>query len=745
MTSNFSSTVAGLPRIGAKRELKFALEGYWNGSIEGRELAQTARQLVNTASDSLSGLDSVPFAGRSYYDAMLDTAAILGVLPERFDDIADHENDGLPLWIDRYFGAARGTETLPAQAMTKWFDTNYHYLVPELSADTRFVLDASALIEDLRCQQVRGVNARPVLVGPLTFLSLARTTDGSNPLDHLPALFEVYERLIKSFDTEWVQIDEPALVTDVAPEVLEQVRAGYTTLAKRGGVFVNTYFGSGDQALNTLAGIGLGAIGVDLVTHGVTELAAWKGEELLVAGIVDGRNIWRTDLCAALASLKRLAARGPIAVSTSCSLLHVPYTLEAENIEPEVRDWLAFGSEKITEVKLLADALAGNIDVAAFDAASAAIASRRTSPRTAPITQELPGRSRGSFDTRVTLQEKSLELPALPTTTIGSFPQTPSIRSARARLRKESITLEQYEEAMREEIDLVIAKQEELGLDVLVHGEPERNDMVQYFSELLDGFLSTANGWVQSYGSRCVRPPVLFGNVSRPAPMTVKWFQYAQSLTQKHVKGMLTGPVTILAWSFVRDDQPLATTADQVALALRDEINDLIEAGAKIIQVDEPAIRELLPLRDVDKPAYLQWSVDSFRLATAGAPDDVQIHTHMCYSEFNEVISSVIALDADVTTIEAARSDMQVLAALKSSGFELGVGPGVWDIHSPRVPSAQEVDGLLEAALQSVDPRQLWVNPDCGLKTRGWPEVEASLKVLVESAKQAREKIGATI
>ncbi|OKX92580.1 5-methyltetrahydropteroyltriglutamate--homocysteine S-methyltransferase [Corynebacterium glutamicum] len=745
MTSNFSSTVAGLPRIGAKRELKFALEGFWNGSIEGRELAQTARQLVNTASDSLSGLDSVPFAGRSYYDAMLDTAAILGVLPERFDDIADHENDGLPLWIDRYFGAARGTETLPAQAMTKWFDTNYHYLVPELSADTRFVLDASALIEDLRCQQVRGVNARPVLVGPLTFLSLARTTDGSNPLDHLPALFEVYERLIKSFDTEWVQIDEPALVTDVAPEVLEQVRAGYTTLAKRGGVFVNTYFGSGDQALNTLAGIGLGAIGVDLVTHGVTELAAWKGEELLVAGIVDGRNIWRTDLCAALASLKRLAARGPIAVSTSCSLLHVPYTLEAENIEPEVRDWLAFGSEKITEVKLLADALAGNIDAAAFDAASAAIASRRTSPRTAPITQELPGRSRGSFDTRVTLQEKSLELLALPTTTIGSFPQTPSIRSARARLRKESITLEQYEEAMREEIDLVIAKQEELGLDVLVHGEPERNDMVQYFSELLDGFLSTANGWVQSYGSRCVRPPVLFGNVSRPAPMTVKWFQYAQSLTQKHVKGMLTGPVTILAWSFVRDDQPLATTADQVALALRDEINDLIEAGAKIIQVDEPAIRELLPLRDVDKPAYLQWSVDSFRLATAGAPDDVQIHTHMCYSEFNEVISSVIALDADVTTIEAARSDMQVLAALKSSGFELGVGPGVWDIHSPRVPSAQEVDGLLEAALQSVDPRQLWVNPDCGLKTRGWPEVEASLKVLVESAKQAREKIGATI
>jgi 5-methyltetrahydropteroyltriglutamate--homocysteine methyltransferase len=738
-TSFPKATIEGYPRVGPQRELKKALEAFWAGKIDQETFESAAHSLRVDTYARLKDLGlnedyAIP-ADVAYYDQVLETALTVGAVG----------GDAAEVSLNEEFALARGNSERAPLEMTKWFDTNYHYLVPELSADTRFVLDASALIEDLRCQQVRGVNARPVLVGPLTFLSLARTTDGSNPLDHLPALFEVYERLIKSFDTEWVQIDEPALVTDVAPEVLEQVRAGYTTLAKRGGVFVNTYFGSGDQALNTLAGIGLGAIGVDLVTHGVTELAAWKGEELLVAGIVDGRNIWRTDLCAALASLKRLAARGPIAVSTSCSLLHVPYTLEAENIEPEVRDWLAFGSEKITEVKLLADALAGNIDAAAFDAASAAIASRRTSPRTAPITQELPGRSRGSFDTRVTLQEKSLELPALPTTTIGSFPQTPSIRSARARLRKESITLEQYEEAMREEIDLVIAKQEELGLDVLVHGEPERNDMVQYFSELLDGFLSTANGWVQSYGSRCVRPPVLFGNVSRPAPMTVKWFQYAQSLTQKHVKGMLTGPVTILAWSFVRDDQPLATTADQVALALRDEINDLIEAGAKIIQVDEPAIRELLPLRDVDKPAYLQWSVDSFRLATAGAPDDVQIHTHMCYSEFNEVISSVIALDADVTTIEAARSDMQVLAALKSSGFELGVGPGVWDIHSPRVPSAQEVDGLLEAALQSVDPRQLWVNPDCGLKTRGWPEVEASLKVLVESAKQAREKIGATI
>lgn len=746
MTSNFSSTVAGLPRIGAKRELKFALEGFWNGTTDGRALAQTARQLVNSASDALTDLDSVPFAGRSYYDAMLDTAAFLGVLPARFDSIPDHANDGLPLWIDRYFAAARGTTEQPAQAMTKWFDTNYHYLVPELAADTRFVLDASALIEDLHCQQVRGVNARPVLIGPLTFLSLSRTTDGSDPLDHLPELFEVYGRLLQSLDSEWVQIDEPALVTDLSAELLAKVRAGYQKLAAREGIFVNTYFGSGDQALETLAGIGLGAIGVDLVTHGITALEAWKGEELLVAGIVDGRNVWRTDLCAAFASLKRLAARGPIAVSTSCSLLHVPYSLDAEpNIDTEVRDWLAFGAEKIREVALLAQALAGNIDTAAFDAASAALASRRTSARTAASTQELPGRARGSFATRVALQEEALQLPALPTTTIGSFPQTPAIRSARARLRSGALTQAEYEEAMRGEIDLVIKKQEELGLDVLVHGEPERNDMVQYFAELLDGFLVTANGWVQSYGSRCVRPPVLFGNVSRPAPMTVSWFEYAQSLTKKHVKGMLTGPVTILAWSFVRDDQPLAATADEVALALRAEIADLIAAGAQIIQVDEPAIRELLPLREADKPAYLKWSVDSFRLATAGAPDEVQIHTHMCYSEFNEVISSVIALDADVTTIEAARSDMQVLSALKSSGFELGVGPGVWDIHSPRVPALSEVSGLLDAALQSVSPRQLWVNPDCGLKTRGWPEVEAALKVLVAAAKKARAELGAAI
>ena len=743
MTSFFSSTIAGVPRIGAHRELKFALEGFWSGTVSGRELSQTATTLTNDYCDQLAaaGLDSIPTVGRSFYDSMLDTTALLGVFPERFQNLDDHPNDGLPTHIDRYFATARGTAELPASAMTKWFDTNYHYLVPELSADTRFILDDTALLNDIQDQLTRGVNARPVLIGPLTYLSLSRTTDGSDPLDHLETLFEVFERLLAKLPTPWVQLDEPSLVTDVAPEVLERVRAGYARLASRGGVFVNTYFGAGDQALDTLAGLGLGAIGVDLVSDGVTGLEAWAGEELLVAGIVDGRNVWRTDLCAALGTLRRLQTRGPVAVSTSCSLLHVPYALSAETaLNPEVREWLAFGEEKVREVVALADALAGKINETLFDAAAAALADRRhsvlTAARDADITDA--DRTRSPFEVRTAAQDEALDLPPLPTTTIGSFPQTREIRSARARYRTGNLTLEQYEDAMRAEIAQVIRAQEDLGLDVLVHGEPERNDMVQYFAELLDGFLTTTNGWVQSYGSRCVRPPILFGTVTRPEPMTVRWFAHAQSLTARPVKGMLTGPVTILAWSFVRDDQPLSVTADQIALALREEITDLVDAGAKIIQVDEPAIRELLPLRRAEQDAYTRWAVGAFRLSTSTAPDHVQIHTHMCYSEFNELIRSIIDLDADVTTIEAARSDMQVLAALKSSGFHLGVGPGVWDIHSPRVPELAEVSQLLSSALESVDPRRLWVNPDCGLKTRGWEETTASLKVLVAAAEQAR-------
>lgn len=755
----FHATTAGVPRIGPDRELKKPLETYWRDHSTGRALASTATRLVNDYTDQLvdAGLDSAPFQGRSFYDAVLDTSALLGALPERVTNIDDHENDGLPPFIDRLFAAARGTAELPASAMTKWFDTNYHYIVPELSKDQEFRLEDGAWLEDIRDQVNRhGNKVRPVLVGPLTYLALSRTTDGSNPLDHLEALFETYARLLPRIadrGVTWIQLDEPYFVTDVDPALLSRVKAGYRKLAdvahdKGLKLLVQTYYGDGDLAVKTLTGTGVDAFGVDTIAGG-KELPSWTGEELLVVGVVDGRNIWRTDLDAALDTLKALAARGPVAVSTSASLLHVPYTLDRETtLSDELRSWLAFGAEKIQEVALLSRALRGQEteeDTKALAASREAVASRKTSElthnaevreRTAKITEA--DRHRGDIEERRAAQKAELNLPPLPTTTIGSFPQTTQIRQARAALRKGELTEEQYNQAMIDEIADVIKRQEDLGLDVLVHGEPERNDMVQYFSEQLEGYHSTEHAWVQSYGSRCVRPPILFGDVRRPDAMTVSWFKEAQKLTDKPVKGMLTGPVTMLAWSFVRDDQPLGDTADQVALALRDEISDLVDAGAKVIQVDEPAIRELLPLKEADQPAYLKWAVGAFRLATSGVEAKTQIHTHMCYSEFNELIGTVGDLDADVTSIEAARNGMQVLAALHDAGYDLGVGPGVWDIHSPRVPKQEEVDQLLSDALANVDPDLLWVNPDCGLKTRGWKETTDSLEVLVAAAKKAR-------
>ena len=761
----FHSTIAGVPRIGPDRELKKALETYWRDGSAGRALATTATRLTNDYTDQVlnAGVEAVAYSGRSYYDAILDTSALLGTLPERVLDIEDHDNDGLPPYIDRYFAAARGTKQQPASAMTKWFDTNYHYLVPELSADTRIQLEDHAFLEDLRDQITRaGSTVRPVLVGPLTYLTLSRTTDGSDALDHLENVFDAYARLLPRIadrGATWVQFDEPTLVTAVAEDVQARVRTGYEKLAQIANdkgiqLLVQTYYGDGDQAIKLLSGSGVAAFGVDLVA-GSADLPSWTGEELLVAGVVDGRNVWRTDLDKALETLKSLSARGPVAVSTSCSLLHVPYSLKRETnlAVPEVAKWLAFGDEKIQEVAVLSRLLrheATEEDKAAVEASRAAIKDRAESTLThnADVRARQDAvtdadRNRESLSARREAQQKSLNLPPLPTTTIGSFPQTQEIRTARAKHRKGSIDDAAYKQAMKDEVADVIKRQEELGLDVLVHGEPERNDMVQYFSEQLDGYLSTEFAWVQSYGSRCVRPPIIFGDVSRPSAMTVEWYKVAQDLTDRPVKGMLTGPVTMLAWSFVRDDQPLGVTADQVALALRDEISDLINAGAQVIQVDEPAIRELLPLRKEDQPEYLKWAVGSFRLATAGAPNEVQIHTHMCYSEFNELIDTVSNLDADVTSIEAARNGMQVLAALKDEGYELGVGPGVWDIHSPRVPSQDEVDTLVSNALDSVDPSLLWINPDCGLKTRGWEETTASLKVLVQAAKTAREKLDA--
>jgi 5-methyltetrahydropteroyltriglutamate--homocysteine methyltransferase len=782
VTAQINATVAGVPRIGPKRELKKALETYWKDASTGRNLATVATQLVNQQADQLTtaGLDSVPTIGRSFYDAMLDTSALLGALPTRVADIDDHDNDGLPAFVDRLFAAARGTAELPASAMTKWFDTNYHYIVPELAADTEFRLDDAALLADLADQVTRGTAARPVLIGPLTYLALARTTDGSDALTHLEEVFDAYARLLPRIaerGAAWVQFDEPYLVTDVdtdenrKADLLARTRVGYERLAAASDldILLQTYFGDGDLAIKTLTGTGIAAFGVDLVTGRTDErqadetniadadlLPSWTGAEQLLAGVVDGRNIWRTDLARALETLKALAARGPVGVSTSASLLHVPYSLAQETSlddDSELRSWLAFGAEKIAEVALLSRALRGEEsegDDAAVAEAHKAVASRKNSERTrnaalrqrtAAITEA--DRHRNPFDQRREVQERELNLPPLPTTTIGSFPQTAEIRGARAKLRSGEYSAEQYHDAMVAEIRDVIERQEALGLDVLVHGEPERNDMVQYFSEQLEGYHSTDLAWVQSYGSRCVRPPILFGDVTRPKAMTVEWFKIAQSFTDKIVKGMLTGPVTMLAWAFVRDDQPLGETADQVALALRDEIDDLVDAGAKIVQVDEAALRELLPLRRAQQPYYLEWSVGSFRLATSGVEDVTQIHTHMCYSEFNELIGTIADLDGDVTSIEASRNGMQVLHALKDSGFELAVGPGVWDIHSPRVPEQAEVDKQLADALEAVPARQLWVNPDCGLKTRGWEETTAALKVLVAAAQKARASVNA--
>lgn len=751
----FTATILGSPRIGPNRELKRALEKYWAGGIERAELESVAATLRRQTAESLAaaGLDSVPVNTFSYYDHVLDTAVMLGALPARVAGIADD--------LDRYFAAARGTDEVAPLEMTKWFDTNYHYIVPELRPDTRFSLNPAKVLAELKEARALDVPARPVVVGPITFLALSKAVDGADaPLGRLDELVAVYAELLELLADEgvgWVQLDEPVLVTDIVTNAAELADRAYGTLgrvAKRPSLFVATYFGELTDALPALARTPVEAVGVDLVAGGASAVAAVPelADKLLVAGIVDGRNVWRTDLDSASAVLARLSgSAGAVAVSTSCSTLHVPYSLDAEDdIDPALRGWLAFGAEKVTEVVTLARGLRDGRDAieAEIAASNAAIASRRSDPRltNADVRSRISsiaasGSQRGPAQARRAAQNARLNLPPLPTTTIGSYPQTPAIRGARAQLRSGKIDRAEYERRMQAEIADVIRLQEDLGIDVLVHGEPERNDMVQYFAEQLDGFLATQNGWVQSYGSRCVRPPILFGDVARPKPMTVDWITYAQSLTDKPVKGMLTGPVTILAWSFVRDDQPLAETAAQVALAIRDETVDLQAAGITIVQVDEPALRELLPLRSKDQDAYLKWAVDAFRLATSGVNDDTQIHTHLCYSEFGEIIGAIADLDADVTSIEAARSHMEVLDDLNAAGFANSVGPGVYDIHSPRVPSTEEMAEKLRAALRAVPAERLWVNPDCGLKTRQPDEVTASLRNMVAAAHQVRAEI----
>ncbi|MDG4765817.1 5-methyltetrahydropteroyltriglutamate--homocysteine S-methyltransferase [Solwaraspora sp. WMMD406] len=743
MTTTFGqSTVLGYPRIGANRELKKAVESYWAGRIDAAALADTAATLRAEVWRTLrdARLDAIPSNTFSYYDHVLDTAVAVGAIPDRFTRLGLSE-------LDTYFAMARGVDAEPALELTKWFATNYHYLVPEIGPDTVFTANPTKALAEYAEARDLGVVTRPVLVGPATFLLLAK---GHDPFARLDDLVETYARILTALadaGVAWVQLDEPAYVTDRSPEEIAALRRAYTRLGDlthRPRIFVATYFGDLGDALPALLATPVEAIGVDLVAgpDNVKRLAAagpLRGRTI-VAGLVDGHNIWRTDLRAAVATGAVLAGLADhVAVATSCSLLHVPVDLAAETrLDPRLSERLAFARQKVDEVVALGRALRDGTGQLPPPPPAAPAGWRHDDVRTRLTALRPVDRQRGDYADRVAAQRRRLALPALPTTTIGSFPQTAELRAARAEHRAGRLDDAGYVQRMRAEVAHVVRLQERLGLDVLVHGEPERNDMVQYFAEQLDGCAATEHGWVQSYGSRCVRPPIIYGDVARTAPMTVEWSAYAQSLTDKPVKGMLTGPVTILAWSFVRTDQPLADTADQVALALRDECRDLAAAGIGVIQVDEPALRETLPLRRADQQAYLDWAVAAFRLATSGVADDVQIHTHLCYSEFGEVITAIDALDADVTSIEASRSKMEVLDDLAAIGYRRGVGPGVWDIHSPRVPALDEVVEAVRRAVAAVPADRLWVNPDCGLKTRGYPEVEASLRHLVAAAARVR-------
>ncbi len=758
-----TGTILGYPRIGANRELKKALESFWKGASTEADLEATAAELRMVTRERLAGLglgattSAIP-SNFSFYDHMLDAAVTFGAIPSRFADLRG--NDG-SVSLAAYSTIARGVGDKAPLEMTKWFDSNYHYLVPEIGPETVFALSSARWVDEFLEAKAAGFVTRPVITGPLTFLYLAKASDeaktGFEPISRLDDLVPMYAELLavfKAAGVDWVQIDEPILVADIdanRAEVLANAARVYQWLGEqtaRPQLLVAAPMGSLGDALPVLASTPVEAIGIDLV-RGDVPVGIHLTGKVIAAGVVDGHNIWRTDLDSALATLKAVEALGAtVAVSTSTSLFHVPHTLKGEaHLGAELISWLAFADEKVGEIAALATARTEG-ETAAADALAAArtaLASRKAHPGTnrADVRDALAAVTpahleRSVYADRVAAQDARFHLPELTTTTIGSFPQTPEIRKARAAWAKGALSDAEYETAMKAEIASVVRLQEDLGLDVLVHGEAERNDMVQYFAELLDGFDVTVNGWVQSYGSRCTRPSILWGDVARPQPMTVRWAKYAQSLSDKPVKGMLTGPVTILAWSFVRDDQPLGVTANQVALALRQEIADLEAAGIGIIQVDEPALRELLPLRNADKAAYLDWSVNSFRLATAGAKDATQVHTHLCYSEFGEIIDAIDGLDADVTSIEAARSRMEVLPAIKAHGYERQIGPGVWDIHSPRVPSTEEITELLTLAKDSVPGHQLWVNPDCGLKTRGYAETVASLEHLIEATKAVR-------
>ncbi|HDR1056404.1 TPA: 5-methyltetrahydropteroyltriglutamate--homocysteine S-methyltransferase [Pasteurella multocida] len=751
--------VAGFPRVGAKRELKFAQERYWRGEIAEQDLLEIAQKLreINWKHQAAANADFVAVADFTFYDHILDLQVATGAIPARFG--FDSQN----LSLNQYFQLARGNQTQFAIEMTKWFDTNYHYLVPEFNKNTEFKANPAHYVQQIREAKALGLKFKPTIVGPLTFLWLGKEKgEAFNRFELLAKLVPVYVEILNALvaeGAEWIQIDEPALAVDLPTEWIEAYKAVYTTLKEKvkAKLLLATYFGSVAEHAPLLKGLPVDGLHIDLV-RAPAQLAAFEDyNKVLSIGVIDGRNIWRANLNQVLDVVEPLKAKfgENLWIAPSCSLLHTPYDLEVETQlkanKPELYSWLAFTLQKVQELRVIKTALEqgrGAVQ-AELDASQAAADARANSkeihrPEVAERLANLPAdadKRKSPFAERIAKQNAWLNLPLLPTTNIGSFPQTVEIRQARAKFKKGELSVADYEAAMKKEIEFVVRRQEELDLDVLVHGEAERNDMVEYFGELLDGFAFTKFGWVQSYGSRCVKPPVIYGDVVRPEPMTVRWSQYAQSLTKKVMKGMLTGPVTILQWSFVRNDIPRSTVCKQIGVALSDEVLDLEKAGIKVIQIDEPAIREGLPLKRADWDAYLQWAGEAFRLSYMGVQDDTQIHTHMCYSEFNDILPAIAGLDADVITIETSRSDMELLSAFGDFKYPNDIGPGVYDIHSPRVPKAEEIERLLRKALNVVPKERLWVNPDCGLKTRGWPETIAQLEVMMEVTKKLRAEL----
>ncbi|MYZ61325.1 5-methyltetrahydropteroyltriglutamate--homocysteine S-methyltransferase [Elizabethkingia anophelis] len=766
----------GYPRIGKKRELKKACEQYWSGKIIQKELLDVSRRIINEnlKLQQEAGIDLIPVNDFSFYDHVLDMTLTLGAIPQRYHDVILNKANNE---LDLYFAMARGYQKdgldITAMEMTKWFDTNYHYIVPEFSKGQSFKLFSNKIINEFIGARQIGINAKPVILGPVSYLLLGKEKEeGFEKLDLIDNLLPVYLEILKSLQShgaEYIQIDEPFLVLDLTDKAKEVYTAVYTKIQKELPnlkIILTTYFEGLEDNLPLALSLPVDTLHVDLVRKPEqleNVLAAIPENLKLSLGVVDGRNIWKNDFESSLQFIRKAKEQlgeERILIAPSSSLLHVPYDLDLETKEEslpaEIKQWMAYAKQKIKEVALLRDLSSENPSaesLVAFGENKKAIENKRISTliHDAKVQQQMdaldavPVSRQSAFAQRKVQQQEILKLPLFPTTTIGSFPQTKEVRSWRAQFKKGEISAERYTDLLKEETKNTIQRQEKIGIDVLVHGEFERNDMVEYFGEQLKGFAFTENGWVQSYGSRCVKPPVIYGDVSRPEPLTVFWSQYAQSLTSKWVKGMLTGPVTILQWSFVRNDQSRKDTANQIALAIRDEVLDLEKAGVRIIQIDEPAIREGLPLRKKDAAAYLKWAVLAFRISASSVKDDTQIHTHMCYSEFNDIINHIADMDADVITIECSRSQMELLDAFADFEYPNDIGPGVYDIHAPRVPSKEEMVKLLEKAAKVIPSSQLWVNPDCGLKTRGWDETEKALIEMVNAAKEMQKEFASIV